>query len=79
VSAFSDYENIDVLHHTLMVAVTTSAPAELRGDKLEDAVDGVGVVVHAQLVRDGQEQGVGGGDGLVHGELLDQHVGFGGV
>ena len=56
-----------------------SAPAELRGDKREDAPDGVGVVVDAQLVRDGQEQRVGGGDGLVLGELFDQHIGLGGV
>jgi hypothetical protein len=42
-------------------------------------VDGVGVVLHAQLVRDGQEQRVGGGDRLVRGELLDEHIGLGGV
>src|SRR4029453_8478425 len=50
------------------------APAEFWGDKLEDAVDGMGVVVHAQLIRNGQEQGVGGGDGLVGGELFDEHL-----
>src|SRR5215831_3352447 len=56
-----------------------SAPAELGGDELQDAADRVGVVLHAQLVRDGQEQRVGGGDGLVRGELFDQHIGLGGV
>ena len=39
----------------------------------------MGVVVDAELVRDGQEQRVGRGDGLVRRELLDQHVGLGGV
>ena len=32
-----------------------SAPAEFRSDVLEDAVEYVSVVVHTQLVRDGQE------------------------
>src|SRR5215475_12337485 len=60
-------------------ATIGSAPAKLRCDKFEDAVYRVGVVVHAQLIRDGQEQGVGCSDGLVRGELFDQHLGFRGV
>src|SRR5688572_32194145 len=56
-----------------------STPAEFRGDVLEDALDGVGVVFDAQLVWDSQEQRVGGGDCFVLGKLFDQHVGLGGV
>ena len=43
------------------------------------ALDDVGVVVDAELVRDGEQQGVGRGDRLVLGQLLDQLVGLGGV
>src|SRR5215813_1754806 len=56
-----------------------SAPADLRGNVLEDALDGVRVVVHTQLVRDSQEQRIGSGDGFVPGELFDQDVGLRGV
>ena len=56
-----------------------STPAEFRSDVFEDALDGVCVVVHTQLVRDGEEQGVGCRDGLVMGELLNEYVGFGSV
>src|SRR5580765_357255 len=53
-----------------------SAPAEFRSDVLEDTFDHVGVVVHAQLIRDREEQRVGRGDGLVAGKHLDEHVGL---
>ena len=59
--------------------IVVSAPAEFRGDVLEDAFDRVGVIVHPQLIRDGQEQGVRGGDGFVRSELLDKDIGFVGV
>ena len=39
----------------------------------------MGVVIHPQLIRNGQEQGVGGGDGFVRGKLLDEYGGLGGV
>lgn len=41
----------------------------------EDRFNDMGVVVDAKLVGDGQQQGVGFGDGLVFGELLDQESG----
>ena len=53
------------------VASTRSEPAV--------GLDGVGVVVDAELVRHGQQQRVGRRDRLVLRELLDQHVGLGGV
>ena len=46
---------------------------------LEDRLDDVGVVVHAELVRHGEEQRVGLGDAFVLLELLDQDVRLGGV
>ena len=52
------------------------APAELRCDVLEDALDRVSVVVNAKLVWHGQQQRVGRGDRLVLGKLLDQDVGL---
>ena len=36
-----------------------SAPTELRRDELEDTVDDVGVVLHTELIEDGQEQRIG--------------------
>src|SRR5690606_17833541 len=56
-----------------------SAPAEGRGDVGEHRLDQVGVVVHAELVGHGEQEGVGGGDRLVAGELVDEDVGLGGV
>src|SRR5258706_20710 len=56
-----------------------SAPAECRSDVLEDAFEHVGVVVHAQLIRDREEQRIGRRDGLVAGERLDEDVGLRGV
>jgi hypothetical protein len=51
-------------------------PAELRGHEPEDALDGVSVVLDSELVRNGQQQRVGGLDRGVAGELLDEDVGL---
>jgi len=51
-------------------------PAELRGHKPEDALDGVSVVLDSELVRNGQQQRVGSLDRGVAGELLDEDVRF---
>src|SRR5690242_165999 len=56
-----------------------SAPAELRGHVLEDALDGVGVVLDAELVRDRQQERVGGLDRGVLPELIDQLLRLRGV
>src|SRR6476661_6340055 len=56
-----------------------SAPAEARGDMLEDRLDDVGVVVDAELIGHGQQQGIGRGDGFVFLELLDERVRLGGI
>ena len=56
-----------------------SAPAQLRRDVPDDAVQQVRVVVDAELVRDRQQQRVRGGDRLVLGELLDELVGLPGI
>src|SRR5882672_5124324 len=61
------------------LAPSQSAPAEFRGDVLEDAFEHVGVVVHTQLVRDREEQRIGDLDSLVAREFLHQHLGFRGV
>jgi hypothetical protein len=50
------------LHHFVFptrAATSRSAPAELRRDVPEDAVNGVGVVLDAELVGDGQQERVG--------------------
>src|SRR5258705_1430150 len=60
-------------------AVHPSTPAEFGSDVLEDAFEHVGVVVHAQLIRDREEQRIGRRDGLVAGERLDEDVGLRGV
>src|SRR5690625_987022 len=54
-------------------------PAEGRGHVGEDGVEHVGVVVHSQLVGHRQQQRVGGGDGFVRGELVDEFVWLTGV
>jgi AcrR family transcriptional regulator len=54
-------------------------PAERRRHVGEDAVDDVGVVVDAELVRHGEQQRVGSCDRLVLLELLDQHIRLGRV
>src|SRR5262245_10776731 len=54
-------------------------PAELGSDVVEDALDDVGVVVHAELVGDGEQQRVGRSDRLVLGELLHELLRVGGV
>ena len=46
---------------------------------LQDRLDDMGVVVDAELVGHGEEQRVGLGDGLVRLQLLDEHVGLGGI
>src|SRR5689334_17140690 len=46
---------------------------------LQDALNDVGAVVDAELVWDGQQEGVRLGDGLVGAELLDEDVGLGGI
>src|SRR5262245_3156461 len=56
-----------------------SAPTEFRRDVFENALERMCVVVHAQLVRNREEQRIGRRDGLVARELYDQHVGFCGV
>ena len=56
-----------------------SAPAESRRDVLQDRLDDVDVVIDAELVRHGQQQRVGLGDGFVRLELLDENVRLGGV
>ena len=40
-------------------------PPQARRDVLQDRLDDVGVVVDAELIRHGQQQRVGLGDGLV--------------
>jgi hypothetical protein len=54
-------------------------PAELRRDVPQDALDGVGVVVDAELVRNGEQDRVGRGDGRVRRQLPDENLGLGGV
>src|SRR5438552_1493345 len=45
---------------------------------LENRFKHMGVVLHAELVGDGEQERVSGGDRLVVPELLDQFVGLGG-
>jgi hypothetical protein len=54
-------------------------PAEGGGDVLEDRLDDVGVVLDAELVGDGQQQRVGGSDGLVLLQLLNEDVRLRGI
>src|SRR5690349_16105346 len=56
-----------------------SAPAELRRDVLEDALERVRVVFDSELVRHRQQQRVGRRDGLVRRELLHERAGLGRV
>ena len=56
-----------------------SVPPERGGDVAQQAVEQVRVVVDAELVREGDEQGVRGGDRLVLGQLLDEPVGLAGI
>ena len=65
--------------HELYVFRNASPPAERRRDVLQDRLDDVGVVVDAELVRHGQQQGIGFGDRLVLLELLDQLIRLGGI
>jgi hypothetical protein len=45
----------------------------------QNSLDHMRIVGNAQLVRDGQQQRVGLGDGLVRLELFDQGIRLGGV
>ena len=56
-----------------------STPAQARGDEGQDRFNDMRVIIDAKLIRDGQQQRVGLSDRLVLPELLDQHVGFGGI
>ncbi len=49
----------------MMQVLPDLAPAECRSHLFEDRLDNMGVVVDAQLVRHGQQQCVGLGDGFV--------------
>ena len=49
----------------LALAAAPSAPAQLGRDVLEDALDGVRVVLHAELVGHGEQERVRGFDGRV--------------
>src|SRR3954466_1226716 len=51
-----------------------AAPAELRREVGQHALDDVGVVLHAPLVGHGQQRGRGGGDRHVLGQSGDQLV-----
>src|SRR5712692_6912747 len=59
--------------------LTRLPPAKLRRHELQDALDGVSVVLDAELVRNGQQERVGGLDRGVPGELPDEGVGLRGV
>ena len=61
------------------VAEDTSPPAEPRRDVLQDRLDDVGVVVDAELVRHGQQHGIGFRDGLVALELRNELIRFVGI
>ena len=56
-----------------------SAPAELRRDVGQERLEDVGAVVDTELVGDGEQQGVGGGDGLIGGQLPDELIWLTGV
>ena len=56
-----------------------SAPAKLRRDVAQYRVEDVGAVVDTELIRDRQQQSVGGGNRLILGQLLDELLGLPGV
>src|SRR5690606_28544621 len=60
-------------------AIRMSAPAESRGDMGQDRFDDMGVVIDAELVRNGEQKRVGLGDGFVSPQFLDKLVRLGGV
>src|SRR6185503_17631145 len=64
------------MRRALAVRAAPSAPAQLGSDILEDALEHVGVVVHAELIGDREEQRIRCHDGLVTGELFDERVGL---
>src|ERR1022692_1977847 len=57
----------------------SSAPAKLRRNVAQDRIEDVGAVVDTKLIGDSQQQGVGGGDRLILGQLLDERLGFPGI
>jgi hypothetical protein len=65
--------------HSVTYPRLTSAPTKGRRDVGENRFDNMCIVGDTQLVRDGQQQRVGLGDGLILLELLDEDVGRGGV
>src|SRR5580692_6855267 len=73
-------------HHNLMVRqkggrprTRDSAPAESRGDGGQYRLHDMGIVGNAQLIRDGEQEGVRLGDCLVFLKLFDQDLRFSGV
>src|ERR1039458_2852259 len=58
---------------------TGSAPAESRSDGRQNGFHDMGVVFNAELVGDGEQEGVGLGDRLVFPELGDQNIRLRGV
>src|SRR5580692_2060852 len=73
-------------HHNLMgrqeggrQRTRDSAPAESRGDGGQYSLHDMGIVGNAQLIRDGEQEGVRLGDCVVLLKLFDQDVRFSGV
>ena len=52
----------------------SSSPAKLRRNVAQDRIEDVSAVVHPKLIGDGQQQGVGGGDRVILGQLLDERL-----
>jgi hypothetical protein len=53
--------------------------SQARGDVAQYRTEDVGAVVGTELIGDGQQQSVGGGDRLILAQLLDELLGFPGV
>src|SRR6185503_14642134 len=64
------------MRRALAVRAAPSAPAQLGSDILENALEHVGVVVHAELIGDREQQRIRCHDRLVTGELFDERVGL---
>src|ERR1700677_1069540 len=56
-----------------------AAPAERRGDVGQNRLDDMGIIGDAELVGDGQEQGIGLRDSFIPLQLLDEDVRGGGI
>src|SRR3954452_16545721 len=71
------------MHYSSVTAAASagsvSPPAELGCDVAQQGVDDVRVVVDAELVGDGEQEGVGRRDRLVLRQLFDQLFGLTGV